>query len=349
MQGRTLLSLRGITKRYDEIVATDGVDLEVRRGEFITLLGPSGSGKTTLLNTIAGFVKPDEGRVLLAGTDITDVPPHKRDLNTVFQGYALFPHLNVAKNVAFGLRMKGVPKGEIGPRVSEALRMVEMSAMADRGIEKLSGGQQQRVALARALVNRPQLVLLDEPLSALDAKLRKSMQVELKRIQEESGATFVYVTHDQEEALVMSDRVCVLNDGHIEQLGQPDELYHRPRTRFVAGFIGRNNFIPGTVDSNGRRFVFESGRSIPVDPGDSDGAAVLAVRPERLKVTMGASEDAVPARVIRNRFLGDRIEMDLQIEDGPVVSLYENGTAVGSSDEVYVLFPQEHCHVLPPE
>lgn len=147
----------------------------------------------------------------------------------------------------------------------------------------------------------------------------------------------------------MSDRVCVLNDGHIEQLGQPDELYHRPRTRFVAGFIGRNNFIPGTVDSNGRRFVFESGRSIPVDPGDSDGAAVLAVRPERLKVTMGASEDAVPARVIRNRFLGDRIEMDLQIEDGPVVSLYENGTAVGSSDEVYVLFPQEHCHVLPPE
>lgn len=348
-QGGTLLALRSITKRYGDVIAADGIDLEVRRGEFLTLLGPSGSGKTTVLNIVAGFTTPDQGSVVLAGDDITEVPPHRRELNTVFQGYALFPHLDVAKNVGFGLRMKGVSKQEIAPRVAEALEMVEMSAMADRRIENLSGGQQQRVALARALVNRPQLVLLDEPLSALDAKLREAMQLELKRIQEESGATFVYVTHDQEEALVMSDRVCVLNDGRIEQLGGPDDLYHDPRSRFVAGFIGRNNFIAGRVEAAAGRFVFESGRSIPVDPRGADGPAVVAVRPEQLEVATSEDADAVPARVLRNRFLGDRTETDLEIEGGPVVSLYANGTTVSPSDRVYVRFPAEHCQVLPPE
>ena len=346
-----LLALRGITKRYGDVLAADHVDLDVARGEFVTLLGPSGSGKTTVLNVIAGFVRPDEGQVVLAGVDITAVPPHRRQLNTVFQGYALFPHLNVAKNVAFGLRMKGVSKREIEPRVAEALEMVEMTRMAERQIDNLSGGQQQRVALARALVNQPQLILLDEPLSALDAKLRKTMQLELKRIQEESGSTFVYVTHDQEEALVMSDRVCVLHNGRIEQIGRPDELYHYPRSHFVAGFIGRNNFIRGEIVEEGgeRRFRVGGSHSIPVKADEPPGPAVVAVRPERLAVSDKAVPDAVPAEVLRTRFLGDRVECDLRLEGGGVVSLYSNGRVIEADERVYVRFPAEHCQVLPPE
>ncbi len=349
--GDALLALEGISKYYGDVRAAGGIDLKIAGGEFVTLLGPSGSGKTTLLSVIAGFTEPDEGSVILGGRDITRDPPHKRELNTVFQGYALFPHLDVTKNVAFGLRMKGVPKADRASRVEEALEMVQMSSMADRRIDNLSGGQQQRVALARALVNRPQLVLLDEPLSALDAKLRKTMQLELKRIQEESGSTFVYVTHDQEEALVMSDRIFLVHNGQIEQAGSPDDLYHCPANRFVAGFIGRNNFVPGQVEVRDGEtcFVVAEDQVIQIAETGLSGSAILAVRPERLEFSDSRSEGALPAEVLRTRFLGDRVEADLRLEGGTVISLYSNGTGVENSQNVFVRFPREHCQVLPPE
>src|SRR5579875_3128718 len=231
----------------DAVAAVDNVDLVVREGEFFSLLGPSGCGKTTTLRMIGGFEEPTDGTVLLHGKDVTNVPPNRRDVNMVFQHYALFPHMNVADNVAFGLERKGVAKSEVKQRVAEALELVELTGRERRRPRELSGGQQQRVALARALVNRPRALLLDEPLGALDLKLRQTMQMELKRIQREVGITFVYVTHDQSEALTMSDRIAVMNDGVIEQLGLPREIYEHPATRFVAGFIGTSNLLSGTV------------------------------------------------------------------------------------------------------
>jgi putative spermidine/putrescine transport system ATP-binding protein len=238
--------LSDVRKTYGDVVAVAGVDLVIEPGEFFTLLGPSGSGKTTTLRLIAGFERPDSGRVELHGRDVTGVPPYARDVNTVFQDYALFPHMTVGENVAYGLRVKGVPRRERRGRVEEVLRIVRLPGLADRKPIQLSGGQRQRVALARALVNRPRVLLLDEPLGALDLKLRQEMQVELRRIQREVsdvGMTFVYVTHDQEEALTMSDRLAVFNDGRIEQVGAPAEVYERPATEFVAGFIGVSNVI----------------------------------------------------------------------------------------------------------
>ena len=229
------------------VVAVDGIDLDVRDGEFFSMLGPSGSGKTTTLRMIAGFEQPTAGRVLLHGRDVTDVPPFDRDVNTVFQDYALFPHLSVADNVAYGLMVRKVPKPERTKRVAEALRMVRLEGYDRRKPAQLSGGQRQRVALARALVNRPRVLLLDEPLGALDLKLREEMQIELKSIQQQVGITFIYVTHDQEEALTMSDRLAVFNAGRIEQLGSPAEVYERPKTRFVAGFVGTSNLLTGEV------------------------------------------------------------------------------------------------------
>ena len=239
--------LEGVAKRYGEVVAVDGVDLDVRDGEFFSMLGPSGSGKTTTLRMIAGFEMPTAGRVLLHGRDVTDVPPFDRDVNTVFQDYALFPHLSVGDNVAYGLMVRKVPKAERTARVADALRMVRLEGYDKRKPAQLSGGQRQRVALARALVNRPRLLLLDEPLGALDLKLREEMQIELKSIQQQVGITFIYVTHDQEEALTMSDRLAVFNAGRIEQLGSPAEVYERPKTRFVAGFVGTSNLLTGDV------------------------------------------------------------------------------------------------------
>jgi putative spermidine/putrescine transport system ATP-binding protein len=238
--------LSDVRKTYDDVVAVAGVDLVIEPGEFFTLLGPSGSGKTTTLRLIAGFERPDSGRVELHGRDVTGVPPYARDVNTVFQDYALFPHMTVGENVAYGLRVKGVPRRERRGRVEEVLRIVRLPGLADRKPIQLSGGQRQRVALARALVNSPRVLLLDEPLGALDLKLRQEMQVELRRIQREVsdiGMTFVYVTHDQEEALTMSDRLAVFNDGRIEQVGAPAEVYERPATEFVAGFVGVSNVI----------------------------------------------------------------------------------------------------------
>ena len=239
--------LESVEKRYGDVVAVDGVDLEVRDGEFFSMLGPSGSGKTTTLRMIAGFELPTSGRILLHGQDVTNVPPFDRDVNTVFQDYALFPHMSVGDNVGYGLVVRKVPKKERLDRVGETLRMVRLDGFEKRKPSQLSGGQRQRVALARALVNRPRVLLLDEPLGALDLKLREEMQIELKAIQQEVGITFIYVTHDQEEALTMSDRMAVFNAGRIEQIGAPAEVYERPATRFVAGFVGTSNLLRGEV------------------------------------------------------------------------------------------------------
>ena len=250
------VTLTGIRKTYGDVVAVDSVDLEIAQGEFFTMLGPSGSGKTTTLRIIAWFERPDAGRVLLRGQDVTGVPPYARDVNTVFQDYALFPHMTVLANVEYGLRVKGVKREQRKRRAGEALALVRLEGFGDRKPVQLSGGQRQRVALARAIVNHPQVLLLDEPLGALDLKLRQEMQTELKRIQDEVGITFVYVTHDQEEALTMSDRIAVFSEGRMEQIGSPAEVYERPANEFVAGFVGISNVL----DREGRRFTIRPER-----------------------------------------------------------------------------------------
>jgi putative spermidine/putrescine transport system ATP-binding protein len=257
--------LIGIRKRFGEVVAVDGVDLDVGEGEFFSLLGPSGSGKTTCLRMIAGFEAPTEGRVELAGRDVTELAPYDRDVNTVFQDYALFPHMSVQQNVEYGLRVKKVPRAERAERAVDALAMVQLSALGDRKPAQLSGGQRQRVALARALVNRPKVLLLDEPLGALDLKLRQAMQIELKEIQERVGLTFIYVTHDQEEALTMSDRLAVFSHGRVEQVGTPAEVYETPATGFVAGFVGVSNVLGG-----------DAARAVTGDPHP------FTIRPEKI-------------------------------------------------------------------
>jgi putative spermidine/putrescine transport system ATP-binding protein len=266
------IELRGLAKSYGEVRAVDGLDLTVERGEFFTMLGPSGSGKTTTLRLIAGFERPDAGRVVLAGRDVTEQPPYARDVNTVFQDYALFPHMSVDENVAYGLRIRRVPRRERRNRVGEALRTVRLEGFEARKPSQLSGGQRQRVALARAIVNHPQVLLLDEPLGALDLKLRQGMQIELKRIQREVGITFVYVTHDQDEALTMSDRVAVFNAGRIDQVGSPAEIYEHPRTEFVAGFVGVSNVF----DRDGSRISVRPEKIRLLDEGEQaeDGAHV---------------------------------------------------------------------------
>jgi putative spermidine/putrescine transport system ATP-binding protein len=273
--------LVGVRKAYGDVVAVDGVDLEIASGEFFTLLGPSGSGKTTTLRLIAGFERPDEGRIELAGRDVTGRPPYARDVNTVFQDYALFPHMTVAENVGYGLRVRGVGRRERKLRVDEILKVVRLPGLADRKPIQLSGGQRQRVALARALVNHPQVLLLDEPLGALDLKLRQEMQIELKRIQRavrEVGITFVYVTHDQEEALTMSDRLAVFNDGRIEQVGTPAAVYERPENAFVAGFVGASNVL----QRSGRTFTVRPEKIRMTNDGgtrrDDENAATGRIR-----------------------------------------------------------------------
>jgi putative spermidine/putrescine transport system ATP-binding protein len=263
----------GIRKSYGDVVAVEHVDLDIGRGEFFTLLGPSGSGKTTTLRLIAGFERPDAGRIEIAGVDVSRVPPYDRPVNTVFQDYALFPHMTVADNVAYGPRVAGVGRGERRRRADEALGLVRLGEYGGRKPAQLSGGQRQRVALARAIVNRPQVLLLDEPLGALDLKLRQEMQVELKRIQGEVGITFVYVTHDQEEALTMSDRIAVFNAGRIEQVGTPAEVYERPETEFVAGFVGVSNIL----ERDGRRFTVrpEKIRLLPPDASGGEAGAIV--------------------------------------------------------------------------
>ena len=260
----TDVRVTGLRKRYGDVTAVDGVDLEIGRGEFFTMLGPSGSGKTTTLRVIAGFERPDEGTVELGGKDVSELPPYSRDVNTVFQDYALFPHMTVQENVEYGLRVKKVARGERRRRAGEALELVRLEGYGGRKPAQLSGGQRQRVALARAIVNRPQALLLDEPLGALDLKLRQELQVELKRIQQELGITFVYVTHDQEEALTMSDRIAVFNRGRIEQIGPPAEVYEHPASEFIAGFVGVSNVI----ERDGRRVTVRPEKIHVLDDGE---------------------------------------------------------------------------------
>jgi ABC-type Fe3+/spermidine/putrescine transport system ATPase subunit len=290
------VELLEVTKRFGEVTAVDAVDLEVRPGEFLSLLGPSGCGKTTTLRLIAGFERPDEGEVRIGGRDVSRLPAYKRNVNTVFQSYALFPHLTVSENVAYGLKQRGLSRTERRARAAELLELVRLSGYEARKPRQLSGGQQQRVALARALVMQPQVLLLDEPLGALDLKVRKELQIELKRIQEEIGITFVYVTHDQEEALAMSDRVAVMNRGRIEQLGVPGEIYDSPATEFVASFIGDTNF----VRVNGRD---------------------VGIRPERVRVAR--SGEGLGGSVVATMVIGPAVQCVVRLEDGQEVLVRE--------------------------
>jgi spermidine/putrescine transport system ATP-binding protein len=300
-----------------EVTALDGVSVAVARGEFFTLLGPSGCGKTTLLRLLAGFETPDEGAIRIGGRDVTADPPHKRPVNTVFQSYALFPHLTVARNVSFGLEMRGTPRRDADARAREMLELVELSPMADRRPAQLSGGQQQRVALARALAPAPEVLLLDEPLSALDLKLRQAMRRELARIQHETGITFVFVTHDQEEALAMSDRIAVMRDGRILQTGTPRDIYEAPANRFVADFIGETNFLTGRAASGTLHLA--SGETLPA-PG-AQGETTLAVRPEQVRLHPAGAPGTLAATVTDAVYMGTDTHCHLALSDGtPLVA-----------------------------
>ena len=309
-----------LRRSFGEVIAVAGVDLEVVDGEFLTLLGPSGSGKTTVLRMIAGFEQPDAGLIEIGGTDVTGLPPYRRDVNTVFQDYALFPHMTVSQNIEYGLRVKKVPKEERARRAAEALAAVRLGGYEDRAPAQLSGGQRQRVALARALVNRPKVLLLDEPLGALDLKLREQMQVELKQIQREVGITFVFVTHDQDEALTMSDRIAVFNDGRIEQVGTPTEIYEHPASVFVAGFVGTSNLLEGAAA------LAVAGRS-----------GTWAVRPEKIRVLPAGStpeegELGVAGTIREVIYVGmsTRFVVDLEV-GGSLIAVQQNATTSSDS------------------
>ncbi len=307
---------RTIVKQFGQgaaaVRALDEVSVEIEQGEFFTLLGPSGCGKTTLLRLIAGFDTPTSGAILLDGQDITDLPPNKRPVNTVFQSYALFPHLSVAANVAFGLQMLGKPKAEVQATVDRMLALVKLDAFADRRCSQLSGGQQQRVALARALAPQPKVLLLDEPLSALDLKLRKEMQSELKRLQLETGITFVFVTHDQEEALTMSDRIAVMSAGKILQIGTPHAIYTHPANRFVADFIGETNFVSAVLKGGVAQL---SGGSLSLPGQTRDGAVTLAIRPEHLRIVEAGYPGALQAVVKQSVYFGTDSHVHLRLPD----------------------------------
>jgi spermidine/putrescine transport system ATP-binding protein len=318
-----------VTKRFDDVVAVDGISLEIPRGSFFALLGPSGCGKTTTLRMIGGFDEPDEGTIFLGDRAVTGLPPHKRDVNTVFQSYALFPHLTIFENVAFGLRRKGIKGGQLEGRVREILGMVDLTGLGSRKPRQLSGGQQQRVALARALVNSPQVLLLDEPLGALDLKLRKQMQLTLKRIQHDIGITFIHVTHDQEEAMTMADAIAVMNGGRIEQLGAPEELYERPRTSFVARFLGASNLLQGAVE-DGRAVRLRSGVSLRVDeelPVRGTEVAV-GIRPEKLRLEpLRDGENRLKGTVAERSYVGVATQYIVKTPDGTVSVFVQNAAS----------------------
>ena len=352
-----------VTKRFGDVEAVRSLTLDVERGEFFTLLGPSGCGKTTTLRMVAGFEVPSDGRVLLDGDDVTGLPAFKRPTNTVFQSYALFPHLSVERNVAFGLQRQGVDKDEVRSRVADELERVGLAKEAKRKPRQLSGGQQQRVALARALVNRPAVLLLDEPLGALDLKLRKQLQVELKRIQRDVGITFIYVTHDQEEALTMSDRIAVMNRGVIEQVDDPETIYERPRTTFVAGFIGVSNLMPGeVVSANGQSAELRLDAGVTVQT-ESAGAATgervhAVVRPEKLELHpagQGAagSGHSVEGTLDSSLYLGTATQVGVSLNDGTKMTVLVPNTdedarrrLPGAGDPVRLAWAGEHIHMV---
>ena len=351
------IRLENVTKRFGEFTAVDAIDLSIPKGEFFSLLGPSGCGKTTTLRMLAGFEVPSEGQILLEGDPVEDVPPYERNVNMVFQSYALFGHLDVTGNVAFGLKRRKVPKDEIERRVAEALELVSLGSRAKSRPSELSGGQRQRVALARALVNRPAVLLLDEPLGALDLKLRRQMPVELKQIQREVGITFVYVTHDQEEALSMSDRIAVMESGIVKQCGEPEDVYERPGGEFVAGFIGISNLIEGTV-ADSDRVRIRSGEVLPAPlPDDCEtGATVhLSVRPEKIAVDEDIDEQMVSltGRVVGRVYLGVSTQVTVALGDGAHIVALEQATYRARADdrweegmEIRVGWHPDNCLVL---
>jgi len=312
-----------VVKRFDDSVAVDGISLEVPHGTFFALLGPSGCGKTTTLRMIGGFEEPTEGRILLGDRDVVGLPPYKRDVNTVFQSYALFPHMTIEQNVAFGLERRGVDKGEVKGRVAEMLELVGLAGFGGRKPRQLSGGQQQRVALGRALVNHPRVLLLDEPLGALDLKLRKQMQLELKRIQHEIGITFVHVTHDQEEAMTMADAIAVMNRGHIEQLGAPQELYERPATAFVAGFLGASNLLPGTVEGPDA-VRLDEGTVVRAKVDGHSGRVAAGVRPEKITLGAGGGANELPGTVSETAYIGVATQVVVRTAAGTVHVFAQN-------------------------
>ena len=319
----TLLRVEALEKSFGDTQVLRKLSFDVSPGEFMTLLGPSGCGKTTTLHIIAGLLEPDAGRILLGGQDITDAPPEKRNVNTVFQNYALFPHMNVEKNISYGLRMRGMKKAQWQPRVEEMLRLVQLEGRAKRMPDQLSGGQRQRVAIARAVVLEPRILLLDEPLGALDLKLRRQMQTELKEIQKRLGIAFVYITHDQEEALNMSDRIAVMNGGRFEQIGSPEEIYERPATRFAAEFIGQTNMLDCRVaraDAQGLILEY-AGERIPArpvlfEPRPGDGVC-LALRTERLRFsTEKTGKCGLPGTLLERRYAGGSMRATIRLDDG---------------------------------
>jgi spermidine/putrescine transport system ATP-binding protein len=354
------VELRSVTKRFDQLVAVDDLNLELARGEFFTLLGPSGCGKTTTLRMIAGFERPSGGEVRIEGEDVAHLPPHRRPTNTVFQSYALFPHLSVEDNVAFGLKRKKIDKAEIKQRVAAELERVGLASEGKRRPSMLSGGMQQRVALARALVNLPKVLLLDEPLGALDLKLRKELQVELKRIQRDVGITFVYVTHDQEEALTMSDRIAVMNRGRVEQVAVPEQVYDRPSTTFVAGFIGVSNLMPATVKGP-HEIELDQGQTISThtdgfSPGDRCHAVV---RPEKLRVELGenghgaSDQPRVEGVVASSLYLGTATQIAVDLSEGvrmtvlvPNADESERQRLPGGGARVALSWEPEHMHLV---
>jgi len=351
------VQLVDLVKRFGDFTAVAGVNLEMPSGEFFSLLGPSGCGKTTSLRMIAGFERPTEGQILLDGVDMAQTPPHKRNVNTVFQNYALFPHLSVEDNVAFGLKYQKASKQETRERVGKALELVQMSQFVTRRPNQLSGGQQQRVALARALILNPKVLLLDEPLGALDAKLRKRLQIELKALQEEVGITFIYVTHDQEEALTMSDRIAVMSQGRVEQVGGPKEIYEEPATAYVADFLGVSNLMEATaagVTQGGCR-VHLGEFELVAGQGEADtaGDAKVTIRPERVDIQpQGATgENRIPSMVDRVVYVGATLQVMLHLATGQTIQAWiPNDGDIDphrSGDAVTAHFPREALRVLP--
>jgi spermidine/putrescine transport system ATP-binding protein len=351
------IRLEGVTKRFGDFTAVDSIDLAIQKGEFFSLLGPSGCGKTTTLRMLAGFEVPTEGRILLEGEPVEDVPPYERNVNMVFQSYALFGHLDVTGNVAFGLKRRKVPKDEIERRVAEALELVSLGSRAKSRPSELSGGQRQRVALARALVNHPAVLLLDEPLGALDLKLRRQMQVELKQIQREVGITFVYVTHDQEEALSMSDRIAVMSEGRIAQCAAPEDVYEHPTEEFVAGFIGISNLLEGIVEGPDTVKVATGDLvAAPLPDGCDPGDTVqLSVRPEKIAVDEDVEPGmvAMTGRIISRVYHGVNTQITVELGDGAHLVALEQQTYTASADdrweegmEIKLGWHPENCLVL---
>jgi spermidine/putrescine transport system ATP-binding protein len=347
--------LERLTKRFDDVIAVNDISLEIERGHFFALLGPSGCGKTTTLRMIGGFEEPTAGRIYLGDQDVGKLPSYKRDVNTVFQSYALFPHLSIFENVAFGLRRRGIKSDELTRRTLEALELVGLSGLEKRRPRQLSGGQQQRIALARALVNRPRVLLLDEPLGALDLKLRKQMQLELKRIQHEVGITFIHVTHDQEEAMTMADQIVVMNGGRIEQIGSPAELYERPTTAFVAGFLGVSNLLTGTV-AGPERVALDGGIEIAVPQqtlAGRTGKVAVGIRPEKIRIGE-ADRNQLAGTVRESAYIGVSTQYIVETTAGAVSIYVQNersgATSLGVGEQLTLSWSPESTFVVdPPE